>query len=71
MTMAEVEKMSMAERLEAIELLWNSLATSEENISSPDWHAAILKERIAEIEGGQTELLTLEQLRRRLDARRK
>ncbi len=63
---AEIEKMSLEERLETMELLWASLVRTPEKISSPDWHGEVLNERLAKIKRGSAEFLTLPQLRQRL-----
>jgi hypothetical protein len=62
----EIEKMSLAERLQTRELLWASLASTPEAVPSPDWHREVLVERIAKIERGEAEFLTVPELKERL-----
>jgi putative addiction module component (TIGR02574 family) len=43
MSIIEINEMSIEERLELMELLWNSLDAT--NVPVPDWHRKILDER--------------------------
>lgn len=40
-----VKEMTVADKLEAMELLWNDLSENPENIPSPGWHEEVLRER--------------------------
>src|SRR5205823_2655655 len=62
----EIEKMSMTERLQAMEQLWDALCRDRPEVSSPDWHGELLKERKERAERGAVKFLTLGQLRSRL-----
>ena len=62
----EIEKMSLPERLQTMELLWASLASTPESVPSPDWHREVLAERMAKIERGEAEFLTVPELKERL-----
>jgi putative addiction module component (TIGR02574 family) len=59
----EIKNMSRAERLKAMEALWDSLVEEEAEIESPDWHRDILEERKVKIESGKAEFISLEKLR--------
>ena len=63
---AEIEQMSLTERLQTMELLWVSLARTPDAVPSPDWHGDILAERMAKIERGEGEFLSIPQLKERL-----
>jgi putative addiction module component (TIGR02574 family) len=67
---AEIERMSLAERLEAMELLWVSISRDPKTVVSPDWHGEVLTQRLAKAEAGQGEFLTLPQLKKRVRNRR-
>ena len=58
--------MSVAERLQAMEQLWDALCREGADLGSPDWHEAILADRKARAERGEVKFLTLPQLRFRL-----
>lgn len=65
---AQISKMSMAERLQAMERLWDALCREGDEVPSPGWHAGVLADRKARAERGEARFLTLEQLRARLRA---
>jgi Putative addiction module component len=54
MNMAELTKLPLAQRIEAMEVLWDSLTHDDAYNPSPAWHADILAERVREMEAGQT-----------------
>jgi putative addiction module component (TIGR02574 family) len=66
-----VAQMSLAERLQAMELLWMSLAADPEKVASPEWHKEILAVRLAEIERGEAKFFTLDEVKERLRKPRK
>ena len=63
---SEIDKMSLPERLGAIEQLWDAVCRVEGDVASPEWHRDILVERKARAERGEAKFLTLGQLRARL-----
>ena len=63
---SEIERMSVEERLQAIELLWNSISRLGESVASPEWHGEILAARRAKVDAGQGQFLSISELRERL-----
>ena len=63
MNSAEISKMSVLERLQTMEALWDSLRDKTEEIKSPGWHQDILRNRKEKIEAGHTKFLSLEELK--------
>ncbi len=63
MTNAEISKMSVLERLQAMEALWDSLTHEQVEITSPDWHEDILSSRAKKIESGKAKFKLLEELK--------
>ncbi|MCB1127294.1 MAG: addiction module protein [Verrucomicrobiae bacterium] len=63
---AEIERMSVLERIETMELLWASLSRSPDAVPSPDWHEEVLANRLEKVDHGGGEFLTLEEARARL-----
>ena len=61
-----IERMSVVERLQAMEQLWDALACQGGDMPSPEWHRDILADRKAREERGEAKFLTLGQLRSRL-----
>lgn len=66
----EIEQMSRTEKLQAMELLWRSITVEPDKVVSPGWHKKILQKRLAKIEAGKGEFLTLAQVKKRLAKRR-
>jgi hypothetical protein len=66
---AEIERMGLHERLQTMELLWDSLSRTPEAVPSPEWHGEVLGQRLAKVERGEAEFLTLAQLKERLQPR--
>ena len=59
----------VAERLQAMELLRRSFAAAPEKMESPAWHKQVLAQRLAKIESGKGEFLTVAQFKKRLAKR--
>jgi Putative addiction module component len=51
------------------ELLWRSFAGSGHEIPSPDWHGDVLASRLAKVEAGEGNFLTIEELKSRLSSK--
>jgi len=65
----QISKMSLAERLRTMELLWDSICRNAEQIRSPAWHGEVLAGRLARIKAGQATFLTLDQVKSKLRKR--
>ena len=63
MTTVEISKMSVLERLQTMEALWDSLTHEQVEITSPDWHGDILSARAKKIESGKAQFKSLEELK--------
>jgi len=68
---AEIERMSLTERLRTMELLWDSMREESAKLKSPAWHKDVINARVAKVETGKARFLTLSQLRHRLARRSK
>jgi len=68
---AEIESMSVTERLQTMELLWRTMSGAPEKVESPDWHKTILETRLAKVEAGEGKFLTVAQLKKRIAERLK
>ena len=53
MQTADIAKLSLAERLAAMEALWDSLSHDPNHEPSPAWHAAVLEQRRRELGQGR------------------
>ena len=47
-----LEKMSIEDKIQAMEILWEDLSKKAESISSPYWHKEILEEREKAVKDG-------------------
>ena len=63
---SEIDRMSLPERLRAIEQLWDAVSRQAGEVASPEWHRDILADRKARAERGEARFLTLAELRTRL-----
>jgi len=63
---SEIDKMSLPERLRAIEQLWDAVCREPGNVASTEWHREILADRIARADRGEAKFLTLAEVQARL-----
>jgi len=63
---SDIEHLTVAERFQAMEVIWDSFLKSPDDVSSPTWHGEVLSKRVAKVEAGQGKFLTLEELKARL-----
>ena len=63
---AQIERMSVAERLQVMERIWDALYRDRVEVASPEWHRDVLADRKASGQSGEAKFLTLDQLRTRL-----
>jgi putative addiction module component (TIGR02574 family) len=62
----QIERMSVVERLQVMEQLWDSLCRDAGEMTSPEWHWDVLADRKTRAQRGEAKFLTLDQLRSRL-----
>ena len=64
----DIRKMTLAERIEAINLIWSTLDEfPDEEIESPAWHADVLAERTRRMEAGEETFYTLDEAWQKLE----
>jgi Putative addiction module component len=61
-----LDKMTVAEKLRAMEMLWADLSCNEAQIESPAWHGDVLRDREAKIKSGEEKFLDLETVKKQL-----
>jgi len=49
----QIEKMTRNEKLQAMEMLWDNLSSSEQETESPAWHGDVLRETEARVASGE------------------
>ena len=69
LAMEQISRMSSSERVEAMELLWESFSKEGIDYPSPDWHGKVLTERFEMIESGKATWLSVDELQARLMSR--
>ena len=63
MTTAEIKKMNFRERLQTMELLWDSLLEDEYRLESPAWHEDVLRKRKEKIDNNEARFISLDELK--------
>ncbi len=49
-----IEQMTTAEKLRALELLWESLCRRPDDVPSPSWHGDVLQKREKSVQDGSS-----------------
>jgi hypothetical protein len=65
-----LDKMTVAEKLRAMEMLWADLSRNEAQIESPAWHENVLRDREARIKSGEEKFLDWETAKQQLRGKR-
>ena len=52
-----VDEMTLQEKLDALEAIWESLSADPSNVPSPSWHAEVLAEREESMRQGKVRIL--------------
>ena len=63
---SEIERMSVTERLQVMDQLWDFLTRDGDEVPSPAWHQDVLADRKARAQRGEAKFLALDQLRSHL-----
>lgn len=64
-----LDQMTTAEKLHAMEAIWENLSRNAESFESPAWHADILREREQRIADGKEVSVDWEEAKRQLRER--
>jgi len=51
-----IEKLSLAQKLDLMEAIWDNLTKDEGPLESPDWHGPILRNRETAMESGKADV---------------
>ena len=62
--MKNVQEMTIEEKLQTMEMLWDDICRNVPEFSSPSWHEEILKEREKRIKEGKDTFVDWEQAKR-------
>lgn len=61
-----LDKMTIAEKLQAMEALWADLSRDSAQVPSPSWHHDVLREREQKVAGGKEKFLDWETAKKQL-----
>jgi putative addiction module component (TIGR02574 family) len=61
-----LDKMTTAEKLALMEVIWDDLCRTPEDIPSPAWHAEVLAAREKQIQDGQAKFIDFEEMCERI-----
>lgn len=61
-----IDKMTIEEKLQAMEALWNPLCQHEEALPVHDWQKEVLDERERQIERGEAQFVDWEEAKKRI-----
>lgn len=64
-----IERMTLEEKLQTMEALWDDLCRREEDIPVPQWHKDLLDERARLIEQGKARFMDWEAAKKRISER--
>jgi hypothetical protein len=62
-----LKEMTLEEKLQAMESIWDDLCAHAERMPSPDWHGEVLAGREAAIERGEGQFEDWDTARRKID----
>ncbi len=65
----DLDTMTVADKLKAMETIWNDLLRSAEKIPSPAWHGDVLRARALRIREGQSSYADWAAAKRRIKER--
>lgn len=66
MTVADISKLSLREKLQVMEVIWEDLRGRIDVIDVPDEHRRILDDRRARVESGESEVLSWDRVKHSL-----
>ncbi len=64
-----LDQMTVEEKLQAMEAIWQSLSKHDEQVPVPDWHKQLLDERQRQIDSGEATFISLEEMKERVRKR--
>ena len=65
----QIDRMTLEEKLRAMEALWDDLCRQEEAVPVPQWHKDLLDERERLVEHGKARFIDWEAAKKRISER--
>ncbi len=69
MTTLSIDKMTVSEKLLAMEQLWDDLCRRAEPMQSPDWHGDVLMAREEQVQYGKSQFSDWQEAKKRIQDR--
>jgi putative addiction module component (TIGR02574 family) len=69
MSLADLRKLPVSEKMKIIEALWSDIAADEQSFESPSWHQDELRKTEADFAAGRIEILDWEDVKKELRQR--
>lgn len=63
---AAIEGLSIPQKLQLMEAIWDDLCRSESDLASPAWHAQVLTDRQARVDRGEARFIDWETAKARI-----
>lgn len=60
----EIKNLDINQRLNLIDMIWQTLENQEKDIESPAWHKDILEKRLEKIEKNDVKYISLDELKK-------
>jgi len=70
MSVADIQRMPLAEKLQLMEALWDDLRSHVKESPIPEWHKELLDERRKAVESGKEEVLEWDDVKDTIGRRR-
>ena len=64
MCIDEIKNLDINQRLNLIDMIWQTLENQEKDIESPTWHKDILEKRLEKIEKNDVKYISLDELKK-------
>jgi len=61
-----ISELTLAQKLELMEAIWDDLAKHDETLESPDWHEEVLKDREKALAAGKASVSDWKEAKRRI-----
>lgn len=61
-----LDEMSVEEKLQAMEVIWDDLCKSIDSVPAPEWHEKILAEREAALKRGEDDFIDWEEAKKNI-----
>ena len=61
-----INRLTVTEKVQAMELLWDAMTAAGSGYESPEWHATVLEERERRAASGEASFISMEESKRRL-----